>query len=187
MNSDRKRNRKIFIIGIDGGTWTVLTPTIEQGYMPFLKSLVETGASGILESTLPAITPAAWGSFQTGCNPGQNGAFDFAYWDRKQKKDCYVSSNTLQTTIWETAGKAGKRVGLVNVPMTYPPKKINGCMVTGILTPSLKSNFTYPAELKKQLLKAVPHYHIFNLKNASAGSPHKNFKPFVRQGRNAYT
>jgi predicted AlkP superfamily phosphohydrolase/phosphomutase len=36
-------------------------------------------------------------------------------------------------------------------------------MVTGILTPSLESQFTYPPELKEDLLKAIPEYHIFRL------------------------
>ena len=92
-------NRKILIIGIDGGTWTVLTPAINQGFMPYLKSLVDSGASGILQSTIPAITPAAWGSFQTGVNPGVNGVFDFAYWDKSENKAHYVSPGLKKKII----------------------------------------------------------------------------------------
>lgn len=173
--------RKVLIIGIDGGTWTILRSAMDEGYMPNLKGLVESGASGILVSTMPAITPAAWGSFQTGVNCGKNGVFDFAYWDKSENKAHYVSSSTLQTTLWEMASDAGKRVGILNVPMTYPPRKINGCMVTGILTPSLESECTYPPELKEQLLQTVPGYHIFNLQNAGDGSPHENFQGFIAQ------
>lgn len=172
--------RAILIIGIDGGTWTVLKPAMDGGYMPYLKSCVESGSSGILQSTMPAKTPAAWGSFQTGVNPGKNGVFDFHFWDKKNKKIKYVSSDSLQTTIWQYASMGGKRIGVINLPMTYPPKKINGCVITGMLTPSIKSDFTYPLTLKKQLLKAVPDYHIFNLKNAKAGAPHENFERFVQ-------
>lgn len=174
-------NRKVLIIGIDGGTWKLLTPAMDQGYMPHLKGLLSEGASGILESTLPALTPAAWGSFQTGLNPGANGVFDFSFWDRINKKIQYVSSTSLQPTIWDIASSTGKRVGLINVPMTYPPRKINGCMVTGILTPSLQSNFTYPPELKNELLKEVPDYHIFNLKNIIKDSQHQQIDRFVEQ------
>lgn len=169
------------IFGIDGGTWTVLKMAMEGGYMPFLKELVDSGASGILESTMPAITPAAWGSFQTGTNCGKTGVFDFAYWDKFSKKPHYVSSETLPVTIWEMASTVGKRVGVVNVPMTYPPRKINGCVITGIMTPSLKSDFTFPQELKESLLESVPDYHIFSLKSATEGSPHDNFESFVQQ------
>jgi len=168
-------NRKVFIVGLDGGTWSVLTPAVEQGFMPFVKSLIDSGASGILESTLPAITPAAWGSFQTGVNPGTNGVFDFSYFNKKHLSSKYVNSTSLKPTIWEIVSSYGLEVGVINVPMTYPPLKINGSMITGILTPSLDSDFTYPPELKGQLLKAVPDYHIFNLKNIRKGYETKNY------------
>lgn len=139
--------KKILIIGIDGGTWTILRPAMDAGFMPNLKELIDSGASGILESTMPAITPAAWGAFQTGSNCAVNGVFNFAYWDKKDNKTHLITSATFPPTIWELASKAGKRVGCLNVPMTYPPREVNGCVVTGLLTPSLESNFTYPPEL----------------------------------------
>lgn len=173
--------KKILIIGIDGGTWKILKPALQQGTMPHLKNLMETGASGILQSTIPSITPAAWGSFQTGRNPGANGVFDFAHWDKNQKRFFLASSRSLSTTIWKIAGDAGKRTALLNVPMTYPPQTINGCMVTGILTPSLESNFTYPTELKAELLAAVPDYHIFKMGDFSRKNLHRQFESFIQQ------
>jgi len=122
------KDRKILILGLDGGTWTVLKPAMEQGYMPFLKSQVDRGASGILKSTIPAITPAAWGGFQTGKNPGKTGVFDFAYWDKKDKKNRYVSAHDLGETFWDIISRYGKRLSVLNVPMTYPPKPINGSL-----------------------------------------------------------
>ncbi len=160
-------NRKILLIGLDGGTWTVLKPAMEQGYMPFLKSLADRGASGILESTVPAITPAAWGGFQTGKKPGKTGVFDFAYWDKENKKSQYVSSIDLGERIWEILSRNEKRIAAINVPMTYPPAPVNGHLISGLLTPSLESDFTWPKELKKQLLEQFPSYHIFNLKKIS--------------------
>jgi len=174
-------NRKVLIIGIDGGTWKVLKPAIEQGYMPCLKEMVERGASGVLISTIPAITPAAWGTFQTGVNPGANGVFDFSYWDKKQKRIRYVSSNSLQETIWQSASNYGKKVGVLNVPMTYPPYEVNGYMVTGILTPSIDSEFTYPAEIKEKLLSAVSGYHIFNLGNIKKEFMYTEYKFLVER------
>ncbi|MHC4185139.1 MAG: alkaline phosphatase family protein, partial [Planctomycetota bacterium] len=119
-------HRRVLIIGIDGGTWTILEPAIEQGHMPYLRSLRQAGSYGILQSTIPAITPAAWAAFQTGMNPGKTGVFDFCYWDIKQRRKRYVSSLSLERTIWERASQQGKRVAIINVPVTYPPKTING-------------------------------------------------------------
>jgi predicted AlkP superfamily phosphohydrolase/phosphomutase len=125
------------------------------------------------------MTPAAWGSFQTGMNPGRNGAFHFTYWDTKQKKKHYVSSKTLHATIWEIASQHNRRIAVINVPMTYPPKTINGYMVTGLLTPSLESEFTHPPSLKPELLKAVPDYQIFNTE-LIRGFVDKKFKSVVQ-------
>lgn len=173
-------NRKVLIIGIDGGTWTVLKPAIEKGYMPFLKYLADEGASGILESTIPAITPAAWGTFQTGRNPGANGVFNFSYWDRKSKKYLPINSTNLQQTIWRTVSKAGKQVVSLNVPMTYPPQPVSGHVVSGILAPSLESSFTYPAEFREELLGQFPEYHILNLKTIPKKGPgNSEVKAFV--------
>jgi predicted AlkP superfamily phosphohydrolase/phosphomutase len=159
------------IVGLDGGTWTVLRPAMEEGYMPFLKSLVDEGASGVLESTTPAITPAAWGTFQTGRNPGANGVYNFSYWDRKSKSYLPIDSTNLQQTIWQIVSKAGRQVVALNVPMTYPPQPVNGHIVSGILTPSLESPFTYPVEFREELLSQFPGYHVLNLKNIPKKGP----------------
>ena len=172
--------RKVLIIGIDGGTWTVLKPAMEQGYMPFLKSLVDNGASGILESTIPAITPAAWGTFQTGRNPGANGVYGFSCFDRQTKKFSPVNSTYLQKTLWQILSDAGRQVISLNVPMTYPPQPVNGYVISGILTPSIGSNFTYPKEFKEELLSKFPEYQILNfnkIKKIYPGDP--KIKEFI--------
>ena len=173
--------RRVLIIGIDGGTWRILKPAMDRGYMPCLKQWVDHGCSGTLESTIPAITPAAWSSFQTGVNPGKTGVYDFASWDRESREVRCVSADSLRNTLWEVAGRAGNRLATVNVPMTYPPKSINGYMITGIMTPSLGSNFTHPPNLKEQLLQAVPGYHIFNLVKTKRLRARHRAHAFVRQ------
>ncbi|MCG8513753.1 MAG: alkaline phosphatase family protein, partial [Halanaerobiales bacterium] len=168
----------VLIIGIDGGTWDVLNPAIEAGCMPNLSKLLEKSAHSPLNSVIPAITPAAWGSFQTGKNPGQNGVYDFKYWDQNGHRQL-VSSESLNDTIWEIAGKGGKKVGVLNVPMTYPPRKINGDMVCGVLTPGLTSNFTWPPELQAELLEAVPDYDILNLANVAVSPAEVPLEKFI--------
>lgn len=174
--------RKVLIIGIDGGTWEVLGPAVEGGFMPCLSGLISGGTSGVIESTIPAITPAAWSCFQTGCRPGKTGVFDFYYWDRAEKKIHCINAGSLPPTLWEIAGQSGRRVGAINVPMTYPPKTVNGYLVTGILTPSIESEFTFPAGLREELLNAVGDYHIFNLKNIAKKAPsNEQFELFLEQ------
>lgn len=170
---------KVLILGIDGGTWTALQPALDRGDMPFLKNLIKSGASGVLESTIPAITPAAWAGFQTGMNPGDHGVFDFYRWDKSEKTLHLVQSQDLSLTLWDIVSRNQKKVGVLNVPMTYPPKPINGYMVSGVLTPSLKSDFTYPSQLAAELLRAVPQYRIINAQDAEQDMPLVQFESYV--------
>ena len=76
-NSDLKPASRVLIIGLDGATWNVLDPLIENGVLPNLEKLAKNGTRGILESTIPPITACAWPSFYTGRVPGNHGVFDF--------------------------------------------------------------------------------------------------------------
>jgi len=152
--------RRVLIVGLDGATFDVLNPLMEAGYMPNLRRLVETGTSGILESTKPPITPAAWTTFMTGKGPGRHGIVDFEKYD--------VATNTLsfnstyeirEKTIWEILSEKGFKVGSINLPMTYPPRKVNGFMISGFETPSTDVEFTYPPELKGEILRRWPEYN----------------------------
>ena len=122
--------------------------------MPRLKAAIESGASGILRSTVPPITPAAWTTFLSGKQPGTHGIIDFERYDVRTNK---LQLNTTQClghvrNLWQIAGDAGLKVGSVNVPMTYPPTPVNGFLVSGFETPGPGSDFVYPADLKKEIL-----------------------------------
>lgn len=163
---------KVLIIGIDGGTWKILGPAIEQGHMPYLKNLRQKGSSGILKSTIPPVTPAAWTAFQTGRNAGKTSVFSFCAWDIKNRREVISNASNFKRTLWEIVSENGGKVGVLNVPMTYPPQPVNGWVVTGFVTPSIESEFTYPADLKQKLMEALPDYDIFNqsrMKNMELG------------------
>lgn len=150
---------KVLIIGLDGGTWKILRPMMDKGVMPNLKNLVDEGTSGILNSTLPPLTPSAFASFHTGVSPAKHGIYAFTQYQLGSYKPTFVSSKSLQKeTIWTILSKAGKRIILVGVPLTYPPQKINGIVISGLMTPSVKSEFIHPLELKEELLNAIRKY-----------------------------
>ncbi len=167
-------NRKVLIIGLDGGTWEIFNPLILKGLMPTLKKMASDGIRGTLKSTIPPITPAAWASFQTGVNPGKHGVFSFSGYDPKNNCIKIVNSKSLKVqTIWEYVSQQGKKVVSINVPLTYPPKRINGCMISGLLTPSIESNFTYPKRLREEILHNVGHYQL-----PETGSNYRPFQDF---------
>jgi predicted AlkP superfamily phosphohydrolase/phosphomutase len=144
-------SRRLLVIGWDGATLDLAGPWIKAGLLPTLARLQKQGAAGRLKSVLPVLSPAAWTSFTTGVNPGRHGIFDFA----QRAPDSYdlrlVTARDIKApTLWRILSDAGRRVIVVNVPMTYPAETVNGTMITGLGTPE-RQVFTYPAELSQTL------------------------------------
>lgn len=151
---------RLLIVGLDGATFDVLKPLMDDGRMPNLQAFIRKGVAGILQSTQPPITPAAWTTFMTGKGPGRHGILDFETYDVSQHRLTFNSTYHIEEkTIWELLGEKGLRVGSINVPMTFPPKPVNGFMISGFETPSVDSDFTYPKELKEEIFKLIPSYN----------------------------
>lgn len=151
-------SRKILIVGLDGVTWKVLGPLMAEGRMPRLKAVCDGGVSGMLQSTTPPITPAAWTTFLTGKQPGQHGIIDFERFDVHQNKLAFNSTRCLDhvRNLWRILGDRGFKIGSVNVPMTFPAVPVNGFMVSGFEAPGVNSNFVYPPEIKSELVSKWP-------------------------------
>jgi predicted AlkP superfamily phosphohydrolase/phosphomutase len=146
---------KILIIGLDGATFDLILPWIKNGKLPNFSFIMENGVYGELRSTIPILTPPAWSSFMTGKNPGKHGVMGF-FSREKNGYGIKVTNSTHRRAkeIWTMLSENGKTVGMVNVPITYPPKKVNGFMITGMMTTPPKSeDYTYPPFIREELEK----------------------------------
>jgi len=151
---------KTMLIGLDGATYTVIRPAIERGELPNLRTLMEQGSSGILKSTYPPVSPVAWTSCMTGANPAKHGILDFMEpivngelgIRLNNRNDCKAKP------IWRHLEVDGYKSVIVNVPMTYPPDKLDGVMVSGMDAPGPDSAYTYPPEIKQALNQAADKY-----------------------------
>jgi predicted AlkP superfamily phosphohydrolase/phosphomutase len=147
------------MLGLDGMTYSVMDPAFEAGHMPRLKELLGRGASGILTSTIPPYTPPGWTSIFTGVNPGKHGIFGFTL-GNVQRHDGLVRLDRVKApALWNAANAQGTKVGLFNIPMTYPPPQVDGWAVSGMLTPEgggkTPEGFTYPDELAAEVVEAA--------------------------------
>lgn len=153
--------RRVLVIGLDGATWDILNPLMRDGKMPNLKTLLDMSAKGIVMSSIPPVTAAAWTCFSTGKNPGKHGLVDFIYFPDHGYRVTIANSTTRNAaTLWNLLSDRDMRVGVVSVPMTYPPEKVNGVMVTDLMTPNTQVQYTYPPELKQELLDKVGPFVI---------------------------
>jgi len=144
--------QKVFVIGWDSATWDLARPWIAQGKLPNLAKLIGEGVSGPLESVIPPLTPPAWTSFMTGKNPGKHGIFHFFEPKPGSYAMRYTNAGSRRSkTVWQLLSDAGRSVGTINVPFTYPPEQVQGFQISGMDTPSEKSPFIYPPELRAEL------------------------------------
>jgi len=143
---------KVLVIGLDGADWRILRPYIEDGLMPNLGHLVESGVSGVLRSTVPTNSAVAWSTFMTGRNPGKHGVYDFT---QRAPHDVTrlvgVNSRSQRSEAFFSAlGRHGRRIGAINVPVTYPPFPVNGFMLGGMIVQEGKP-YTFPESLAGEL------------------------------------
>jgi len=159
MMNHHETPRRTILLGIDGATFDLLSPWMNEGLLPHLHTLIKEGVSGNLASTIPPTTPPAWASCITGKNPGKHSIFDFRESPFADPTRPLISAASVKgEKLWHLLNQQGKRVGVVNVPITYPPEKVDGFMISCLMTPSQDSPYTYPEELKGKVLKAIGDY-----------------------------
>ena len=152
---------KLILVGIDGGSWNVLEPFCRQEVMPTLTALRREGSFGTLRSVIPPITPTAWASLLSGQRPGRHRVLDFVRYDPATGHLSLVNSTDLPSTnLFTCLAAGGRKVVAVNVPMTYPPPEVPGVLVSGFETPSAESTFTWPPQLKEEVLRVAPRYRF---------------------------
>ncbi|NOZ63465.1 MAG: nucleotide pyrophosphatase [Caldiserica bacterium] len=153
---------KIIILGMDGLDARRVEEMMKRGELPNFQKLKNTGGFAYLYSTVPPESSVAWTSFFTGVNPGKHGIFDFLQPDR----DNYLPYLTLSkflppgkflsfagyriplssprlekywdsTPFWEITSKYRIPTVILRLPMTFPPEKLYGKMLSGFGVPDL--------------------------------------------------
>jgi predicted AlkP superfamily phosphohydrolase/phosphomutase len=161
----KARARRVVIVGLDGLEPTLADKFMNQGLMPNLSTLAKDGTYSRLGTTLPALSPVAWSTFQTGVNPGAHNIFDFL---TRDKRHCLplMSSTTTELSgkvfklgkfslsfkrprvrilrgsepFWKILGKRGIFSNILRVPISYPPEKFYGNILSAMCTPDLRGS-----------------------------------------------
>lgn len=179
----KSRAKRVVIVGLDGQDPELTEKWMNEGLLPNFSRLREKGAFARLGTTLPAESPVAWSSFQTGCNPGKHRIYDFLVPNRKSLMPELSSANvkasprTLKLgkyiiplgkpvieagrksqSFWSILGKFGIFSAVLRVPITFPPEKFNGVLLSAMNVPDVKGSqgtffyFTSNAEEKRSLI-----------------------------------
>ena len=149
------------LIGLDGATFSVLDPYMQDGLMPTLAGVCDRGTRAVLRSIMPPLTPPAWTSLVTGKHPGQHGIFDF--FQKDEPGSVYFSFASSQevrsATIWTLASEQDRRVISLNFPLTFPAPPVEGAVVPGGMMPWRQLRLgCHPPGLYDRL-KALPEFN----------------------------
>jgi predicted AlkP superfamily phosphohydrolase/phosphomutase len=165
----RKNRKKVCVLGIDGVPCSLLRRFIGEGIMPNLARMVEKGTLSEMTASIPEVSSTSWSTFMTGVNPGRHGIFGFMELQKGSYQWKFPNFDDLQSeTLWDIAGKSGKRSIVINVPSTYPARKLNGIMTSGFVALDLRKA-TYP-DTAFEYLNSIGYKLDVNTKRAQESS-----------------
>jgi predicted AlkP superfamily phosphohydrolase/phosphomutase len=159
MRFFRRKPRRVLVIGLDCAPPHLIFDEFRDD-LPTFAHLTDNGTWGKLNSSVPCITVPAWSSMTSSRDPGTLGFYGF----RNRKDYSYDGlavadgSAVKHPRIWDITSAAGRDNIVIGVPQTYPVRPLHGHLVSGFLTPSTRSQFTYPAVFKNEVLQRFPHY-----------------------------
>jgi len=162
---DGKGVRRVIVLGLDGLDPGLTEQYMNEGLLPHFARLRETGSFRPLATTVPAESPVAWSSFMTGCNPGKHRIYDFLVPNPQSMLPELSSASVIPPprtlnlgrwriplsrprmtavrgakTFWKTLGEYGVFSTVIRVPLTFPPEKFKGLLLSAMCVPDLKGS-----------------------------------------------
>ncbi|WP_277543702.1 alkaline phosphatase family protein [Haloarcula laminariae] len=145
------------ILGLDGANWDLLSPWISSGKLNNIKELKENGVVADHHSVLPPVTCPNWRAYSTGKNPGKLGVYWFENIDTESQSLTLPNSESFKSKdMWDYMNADGQTCGVMNLPMSYPPRELDKLMVAGGPR-SGDDGYTYPDELEEELESAFDY------------------------------
>lgn len=149
---------KTVVIGLDGGSWDLIEPWMNDGTISNIPKLRKNGVYADNYSYIPPVTVPSWKCYSTGKNPGKLGVYRFDHIDVDEPSyTIHDSTDFRSPEVWDYLNDEGYRTGVVNMPTTYPPRPIDGVMVCGGPDATdedyrrLEDVYTYPEQFQSEL------------------------------------
>ncbi len=156
---------KVVVLGLDGLDPKLVGKLMGEGKLPNMRGMAGRGHFGELETVWPALTPAAWSTFLTGMDPSRHGIYDFisrdasTYLPRLSSSEVKGSGRELRfwgwrmrlgrgkartlrkgEPFWHELARRGLEVTVLRVPITFPPERFGGRVLSGMCVPDLRGS-----------------------------------------------
>lgn len=127
----RKQSAAQLLIGLDAMEWSLVQRWVQEGKLPTLAGLIETGAHAVLSSPAAEFPDTVWSSVYTGMNPGKQERYFFIQYDAHAQALRRLSDDVLHgTPFWNYLSQAGRRLAVVDVPKFPLSRGLNGMQLT---------------------------------------------------------
>ncbi|MBI3834053.1 MAG: alkaline phosphatase family protein [Planctomycetes bacterium] len=179
---------RVVIFGLDGATYSVLDDLARRGVMPNFARFVSEGARGLLNSTIPPLTPPAWTTLVTGRSPGAHGIFNFLQFESEDSPYLrIISSREIRCeTIWSMVSRAGRRAGSFNFVAHSPAPKINGYVIPGWVPYRWVRAHSHPQGIIDRLKNEIGSFDLQTMamnfqeeEKAVAGTQLHDYEPWI--------
>src|SRR5262245_43224647 len=159
----KARFERVVVLGLDGLDHGLTQQMLAEGKLPHLEELRKQGCFKALGTTLPSISPVAWSSFQTGTNPGKHNVYDFltpdlhTYRPKLSSVEIRPPRRTIRIgkyriplgksdvrllrksrPFWNYLSDRGIFSSIIRVPITFPPEKLRGVLLSAMCVPDLR-------------------------------------------------
>lgn len=182
--------KKLFILGMDGCSYTFFQPFMDRGQLPNLKKLLDGSTRGTLKAAIPPLSPVSWTSIATGVTAAKHGIYDFLL--RKEDEQLpprpgmppnvqppkvpvftfAVGGDRHTKAFWEILSERGKRVISLKMPASYPPDPIeNGIVVSGWDGAKEPGKCFHPASLHDEMEKKYGKHYMTPLDHPGFNKP----------------
>lgn len=180
-SGDGTVDRRFLLIGLDGAEWSIVDPLIEQGRLPNIAALMESGVSCRLRSLEPKQkSPTIWTTIGTGKLPEKHGITDYI---DPTSKQLLTSNVRTARMFWDILGEHGFTVTVIGWLVSWPAEPVNGTMVTDYFRYRPREDrrtdgLTYPDELAAEVAplrvqsETIPDEEVerlYDLDNAMTG------------------
>jgi len=131
MSQGRSTPARVLMLGIDAADPALLRAWATDGTLPNVARLLRTGLSGDTQSVEGFFVGSTWPSLYTGVNPARHGLHYLTqlkpgtYETYQPAREAFVK----HPPFWSLLSRAGKRVAIIDVPLTKLDPSINGLQI----------------------------------------------------------
>jgi predicted AlkP superfamily phosphohydrolase/phosphomutase len=123
-----KARPKLLFLGICAGNHEDFLEWGRTGVLPTLQGLLARGLVGRTRNVPALFIQCTWPSFYTGTGPARQGIHSWVHLKPGSYETyrAYTPDHVRTTPFWDLLSTAGKRVAILDIPLSRPSSRING-------------------------------------------------------------